>query len=78
MQRKHNYTFYGSQDAYGAVAYLRFENDTITKCELISAKTKVAPQKPMRIHRLELQAAVLDEAWLAATAVFFGQIRRPV
>lgn len=48
-----------SENAFAAVAYFRFEVNGIVDCALIGAKTKVAPQKPMSIPRLELQAAVL-------------------
>ncbi|XP_058828497.1 uncharacterized protein LOC131688312 [Topomyia yanbarensis] len=49
-----------SEEAYAAVAYLRTINtEGEPECTLVSAKTKVAPLKPMSIPRLELQAAVL-------------------
>ncbi|XP_055632531.1 uncharacterized protein LOC129773008 [Toxorhynchites rutilus septentrionalis] len=49
-----------SEDAYCAAAYFRFILvDGTVICNLVSAKTKVAPLKPLSIPRLELQAAVL-------------------
>ncbi|XP_062702166.1 uncharacterized protein LOC134285450 [Aedes albopictus] len=49
-----------SETAYAAVAYFRIVDlDGMVRCALVSAKTKVAPLKPLSIPRLELQAAVL-------------------
>lgn len=48
-----------SAEAYAATAYFRFEDEDGVDCCLVSAKTKVAPNKPMSIPRLELQGAVL-------------------
>ncbi|XP_055605098.1 uncharacterized protein LOC129753322 [Uranotaenia lowii] len=48
-----------SEDAYAAVAYFRISYREEFKCNLISAKTKVAPLKHCSIPRLELMAAVL-------------------
>ncbi|XP_062713284.1 uncharacterized protein LOC134290229 [Aedes albopictus] len=48
-----------SQDAYGAVAYIRIETATGPLCSLVMARSKVAPLQHMSIPRLELQAAVL-------------------
>ena len=49
-----------SADAYGAVAYARCTYDSETlSCNLICAKTKVAPLESVSIPRLELMAAVL-------------------
>ncbi|XP_058810950.1 uncharacterized protein LOC131675821 [Topomyia yanbarensis] len=49
-----------SEEACSSVAYLRFvlPENTIS-CAIVSAKTKVAPLKPLSIPRLELQAAIL-------------------
>lgn len=48
-----------SANAFAAVAYLRFQDSIYVECSLVGAKTKVAPQQPMTIPRLELQAALL-------------------
>ncbi|XP_065086466.1 uncharacterized protein LOC135708344 [Ochlerotatus camptorhynchus] len=49
-----------SEEAYSAATYFRFILvDGTVICNLISAKTKVAPLKTLSIPRLELQAAVL-------------------
>lgn len=49
-----------SQEAYGAVAYLRhsYEDGTVTS-RMIASKSKVAPLTPTTIRRLELMAAIL-------------------
>ena len=50
----------GSQNGYGAVAYLRmtFSSGEV-HCSFVLGKSSVAPRKPMRIPRLELTAAVV-------------------
>lgn len=48
-----------SIEACAAVTYLRIEDEEGVDCCLVGAKTKVAPNKPMSVPRLELQAAVL-------------------
>ena len=49
-----------SQEAYGAVAYLRHEYlSGEVSCRIVAAKTKVAPLSAVSIPRLELMAAVL-------------------
>lgn len=48
-----------SAEAYATSIYFRFEDDDGIDCCLAGAKTKVAPNKPMSISRLELQGAVL-------------------
>ena len=49
-----------SNDAYGAAVYLRtVDNAGNVQISLIMSKTKVAPLKPVSVHRLELQAALL-------------------
>ena len=49
-----------SQDAYGAVAYLRHSYQSgAVSCRLVGAKGKVAPIASMSIPRLELSAAVV-------------------
>ena len=48
-----------SQVAFGAVAYVRFENaDGLVHCNFLVAKSRLAHVKPMTIPRLELSAAV--------------------
>lgn len=55
------HTFSDSSEAsYGACAYIRCQlNDTEFSCRLISAKSKVAPLRPVTLPRLELTGAVL-------------------
>ena len=52
-----------SQDAYGAVVYMRPEKiggkEIIMSC--VASKTKVAPLQSLSIPRLELMAAVLGK-----------------
>ena len=56
-----------SEEAYAAVAYFRVSVEGLIHCSLVSAKTRVALQKPMSIHRLELQAAVLGNRLAEST-----------
>ena len=52
----------GSEAAYGAVAYIRWETkDGSYKSALLSAKARIAPLKKVTIVRLELSAAVLSK-----------------
>lgn len=49
-----------SEDAFGAVAYTRWEEDDGTyDVRFLSAKSRVAPLKSLSVPRLELQAAVV-------------------
>ncbi|XP_055622973.1 uncharacterized protein LOC129766466 [Toxorhynchites rutilus septentrionalis] len=48
-----------SEEAYACVAYLRVATRDGGRCAFLTAKTKVAPLKPLSIPRLELQAAML-------------------
>ncbi len=48
-----------SVEAFAAVGFLRVKDDDGIDCSLVGSKTKVAPNKPMSVPRLELQAAVL-------------------
>ncbi|XP_058456625.1 uncharacterized protein LOC131434022 [Malaya genurostris] len=48
-----------SEEAMAAVAYFRIIEGSNVRCSLVSAKTKVAPIKPLSIPKLELSAAVL-------------------
>jgi hypothetical protein len=48
-----------SQEAYGAVVYLRTQEHDEAEVRFVSAKAKVAPLQAMSIPRLELMAAVL-------------------
>jgi len=43
-----------SEKGYAAAIYLRVETDTVTHCQLITGKSKVAPLKKSTIPRLEL------------------------
>ena len=49
-----------SQDAYGAVVYLKvsYESGSVSS-QLVAAKTRVAPLAATSIPRLELMAAIL-------------------
>ena len=76
-----------SQAAYAAVAYLRLQTHSDTRCVLVGSKTRVAPQKMLSIPRLELQAAVLgirlaknmcDQHSIAITERFFWSDSRTV
>ena len=50
----------GSEKAFGAVAYLRYEySDEAIHCSFVTSKCRVAPLKKLSIVRLETQAAVL-------------------
>jgi transposase InsO family protein len=49
----------GSQEAFGAVAYLRISHSSSVEVVFVMSKAKVAPLKALSIPRLELQAAVL-------------------
>ena len=49
----------GSNLAYGAVAYIRWEHQTEVDCRIVSAKSRVAPIKITDIVRLELCGALL-------------------
>ena len=48
-----------STKAFAAVVYLRFESKSIVYVRFVAAKTRVDPQKPMTIPRLELLSALL-------------------
>ena len=49
-----------SENAFGVVAYLRFElEDGTVHCSFVMSKVRVAPIKQLSIPRLELQAAVM-------------------
>ena len=48
-----------SQEAYGAIAYLRKVGGDSATSEIIYCKTRVAPVKAITIPRLELLAAAL-------------------
>ncbi|XP_055602322.1 uncharacterized protein LOC129751072 isoform X2 [Uranotaenia lowii] len=48
-----------SESAFACVAYLRVQKNGKPTCALISAKTKVAPLKPVSMPRAELQAALM-------------------
>ncbi|XP_055603913.1 uncharacterized protein LOC129752144 [Uranotaenia lowii] len=48
-----------SESAFACVAYLRHMHEGRPHCALLSAKTKVAPLKPISMPRSELQAALM-------------------
>ncbi|XP_055604612.1 uncharacterized protein LOC129752852 [Uranotaenia lowii] len=48
-----------SESAFASVAYLRIISNGHPHCVLVSAKTKVAPLKPISMPRSELQAALM-------------------
>lgn len=47
------------EEGFAAAAYVRVITPEGIKCNLVSAKSKVSPLKPLSIPRLELQAAVI-------------------
>ena len=50
-----------SEQAFCLVAHFRFSYASgVVRCAFVTAKTRVAPKKPLSIPRLELQAAVLS------------------
>ena len=50
-----------SEQAFCSVAYFRFcYSSGAVRCAFVTAKTRVAPKKPLSIPKLELQAAVLS------------------
>ncbi|KAL0810543.1 hypothetical protein ABMA28_010663 [Loxostege sticticalis] len=55
-----------SENAYGAVVYLHVSTVAGNTVQLVCAKTKVAPTKPVSIARLELCGAVLMSKLLRA------------
>ncbi|XP_058827928.1 uncharacterized protein LOC131687858 [Topomyia yanbarensis] len=57
-----------SENGFAAVGYFRYEEQGVTECAFVAAKTRVAPLKYVSIPRLELQAAVIG-ARLAKTIV---------
>lgn len=63
----------GSEEAYGAVAYVRnLDDERYPKTSLLLAKSRVAPIKqPLTIPQLELMGAVLaSELWLKIKEAF--------
>lgn len=69
-----------SQDAYGCVVYLRERiTATVVRCQLVMAKSRVAPLKAVTIPRLELMGAVLGvRAGKAVQSSLAGSPRRLV
>ena len=62
MNKASNYVFSdASNNAYGAVAYLRQAHEENVKCSFIFGKSRLAPkeQNSLTIAKLELQAAVI-------------------
>lgn len=55
-----------SEKAYVAIAFLRVESESSVDINLVMARTRVTPLKPMAIPRLELQAALMG-ARMAST-----------
>ncbi|XP_062539202.1 uncharacterized protein LOC134207512 [Armigeres subalbatus] len=48
-----------SKNGIAAACYLRFNHEDVVECNIVAAKTKVAPLKYLSIARLELQAALI-------------------
>ncbi|XP_058838652.1 uncharacterized protein LOC131694186 [Topomyia yanbarensis] len=48
-----------SENGFAAASYLRFVQNGVIECILVSAKTRVAPLKFTSIPKLELQAAII-------------------
>lgn len=53
---QHGFCYY-CENAFSVVVYQRFENKGKFNVSILSAKTRVAPMKPITTSRLELQAA---------------------
>ncbi len=64
-----------SQEAYGAVVYLRsLHQDSTVTVSLVTSKTKVAPLNGSTIPRLELSGALLLARLVQQTGTFQYQI----
>ena len=65
-----------SQQAYGAVAYLRLVND---RGDVVMRKSRLSPLKPVTIPRLELSAATLSTSldWLIRDEIEYS-IETPI
>ena len=50
-----------STQAFAAVGYFRLEGEADLRTTLVTAKSRVAPLKPLTVPRLELQAAVTKD-----------------
>lgn len=48
-----------SQDAYSAVVYLRTREEGMVNVQLLAAKSRVSPTKPMTIPKLELMGCLI-------------------
>ena len=60
LSSQHHHFADASQVAFGAVAYVRFENaDGLVHCNFLVAKSHLAHVKPMTIPRLDLLVAIL-------------------
>lgn len=68
-----------SERAYAAVIYMRvtMENGQTT-CHLLTAKTRVAPTKPVTIPRLELNGGVLLARLLKTTVIDMQLVNVPI
>ena len=52
-----------SEQAFGAVCYIRTKRDNVIDIRLMGSKTRVAPTKMLSIPRLELQGFLLGMRW---------------
>lgn len=48
-----------SETSYAAVAYIRIQEEQLIQTNFVTAKTRVAPLRPLSIPRLELQGALM-------------------
>jgi len=65
--------FDSSKKGYTAAIYLRVETTTVTHCQLITGKSKVAPLKKTTIPRLELCGAVLAAKLLNVVKITYNE-----
>lgn len=55
-----------SEQAFAAVCYVRSESEHGVEVRQVGAKTRIAPNKPLSIPRLELMAAVMGSRFLGS------------
>ena len=63
-----------SESSYGACLYLRCENESDVHCNLVSAKTRVAPMTNQTIPRLELLSCLVAARLLASVKEAISEI----